>query len=895
MNAQMCEPEVVRDERPDERLTPSAPVRERDVRAAAETYRAAGVGVARIRQGEKRPTNPGWTEKSAEPDEFQSGDNIGLLGGWLSDGGRPGRFLVCVDLDTSEAIEKADEHLPETRAIEGRLGKPSSHWWYFVTDVPDWATSTAEAASTAAAAAGKPTGPGKKQLRHPDTGKTVIDFIGTGGQAAAPPSVHESGEVRAWEPGHGIEHAAVLPFEQLWDAVTALAEACGATVPDVRGVKKPRGRRSLPVIDPIPLPVVPSEVESGPVQGTGTRLDVPMAERVAKCREYLKGADLAQSGSGGHTTTYRIARVVVNDFAVTNRERALVLLTGYNQRLRDAGEEVWTPEELAHKLDDALNAPPDADHLFGCRLLPPRKWDDAGRLADEFLTETTLAFVKDTAFEYDGQAYSVVGKDWLSGEVRLFVEGRAAKEYERSLQQWERDKESLLASAPVPVATNPVDEPGQVAEAVEKGRRKWLQAHQKSKPKAVPRVSPLLVSNVVAAVRARCQWPDDTELDSWRTPGQNPPVLAVANGLLDPVSRALRPHTPDWFSTVRLPVRFDKDAPPPTKWLAFLEEVLEGDAERAAVIQEVFGGCLDRTGPGKWFAMLVGAGDNGKSVVLHVLGQVLGRRNCSSVGLGELTGSRFATFQLFGKLANLVGDQGYLELADEGRLKTLTGGDLVTFEQKGRDPFAAVNRAKLVLACNALPTFGDRSEGVWNRLEPVPFTYTVPAGKKDPALLTDGYWAEELPGILNWALDGLQRLREARGRFTRSAAGEALKGEHRRDSNPARRFLEENYEFTGREEDRMPVSELFADYKGWARENGYDKLLTVPKFAKEVDAAFPGVAKSETGREGKATRKERRGLRKKPGGVTDVTHPPRGASHGSLFTTLDPAKGSGGG
>lgn len=287
----------------------------------------------------------------------------------------------------------------------------------------------------------------------------------------------------------------------------------------------------------------------------------------------------------------------------------------------------------------------------------------------------------------------------------------------------------------------------------------------------------------------------------------------------------------------------------------------EGDAERQAVLQEVFGACLDRSAPGKWFAMLVGGGDNGKSVVLHVLGLLLGKRNCASVGLSELTTNRFAAFQLFGKLANVVGDQGYLESADEGRLKTLTGGDLTTFEQKGRDPFSAVNRAKLVFACNTPPAFSDRSEAVWQRLIAVPFTYTVPSDRKDPALLTEGYWSEDLPGILNWAIDGLDRFRGGRGRFTPSEACDALKREHRQDSNPARRFLLETYEVTNREGDRVQVAQMYEAYRLWATAEGYKNLLTGHKFAKEVDAAFPGISKAKTCRDGLGSKRCRVGLK----------------------------------
>jgi putative DNA primase/helicase len=145
----------------------------------------------------------------------------------------------------------------------------------------------------------------------------------------------------------------------------------------------------------------------------------------------------------------------------------------------------------------------------------------------------------------------------------------------------------------------------------------------------------------------------------------------------------------------------------------------------------------------------------------------------------------------------------------------------------------------------------------------IAFTDTVPPEHKNPATLTDGYWAEELSGVLDWALDGLERFLSNRGQCTRSAACEAVKCEYRQDSNPARRFLLENYEVTHREYDRVPVAQLFDECKGWATADGFKNPLTGPRSAKEVDAAFPGIEKAKTCRVEKGSVQCRAGLKKR--------------------------------
>ena len=139
-----------------------------------------------------------------------------------------------------------------------------------------------------------------------------------------------------------------------------------------------------------------------------------------------------------------------------------------------------------------------------------------------------------------------------------------------------------------------------------------------------------------------------------------------------------------------------------------------------------------------------------------------GPRTARRSSLGDLAGNRFASFGLLGKLANVVGDQPYVHLDDEARLKQFTGGDLVTFEQKGKDPIYAVNTAKMIFSANTPPTFSDKSEAVWRRLVLIPFGWRVTVEDRNPECYGPEFWIDELPGILLWALTGLVPVAEQR-------------------------------------------------------------------------------------------------------------------------------------
>src|SRR4051794_2673411 len=96
--------------------------------AAAEN-RKRGFGIVWLVGGEKKPTRRGWTLKSQEVGDYSPGANLGLMTGVVSGD------LVCIDLDSPQAVALADSILPPTGMIDGRVCKPRSHRWYIISDI----------------------------------------------------------------------------------------------------------------------------------------------------------------------------------------------------------------------------------------------------------------------------------------------------------------------------------------------------------------------------------------------------------------------------------------------------------------------------------------------------------------------------------------------------------------------------------------------------------------------------------------------------------------------------------------------------------------------------------------------------------------------------------------
>jgi putative DNA primase/helicase len=354
------------------------------------------------------------------------------------------------------------------------------------------------------------------------------------------------------------------------------------------------------------------------------------------------------------------------------------------------------------------------------------------------------------------------------------------------------------------------------------------------------------VNNILAALKGHVLVEGSVDMPMWLE-GSGPQMLAFQNGLVsvdealgDVSAPTIQPHSPDWFNDSVFPFAFDLVAEAPL-WEAFLDQVLEGDPERIALIQELFGYCLV---PGNWlhkFFLFEGQGANGKSVALKMLEAMLGRENISSVPLG-LFGERFQLVSTIGKLANIAPEADSSDKPHIGMLKAFTAGDTITIDRKNLTSVQVVPTAKLVIAANSRPTFVDRSEGLWRRLVPVPFNVTIPEDKQDKRLTEK--LAKELPGIFNWALKGLKRLNE-QGRFTESTLVKAATEEYKLECNPVRQFLAEvGLQADPSGERFVEVNNLYGGYALWSKANGFQPL-NASNFGKELRKSFPKVKRTQ--------------------------------------------------
>lgn len=318
---------------------------------------------------------------------------------------------------------------------------------------------------------------------------------------------------------------------------------------------------------------------------------------------------------------------------------------------------------------------------------------------------------------------------------------------------------------------------------------------------------------------------------------KDPFILNVQNGMLDLRTRELLPHDPKYLSTVQLQVKYDPAATCPVVMKTLREDLYKEDLP---AIQELSGYVLWRDYPAAKAWMLVGTGANGKSTFIALLKTLLGIENIASRGLVDLGKNRFATADLFGKLADLYADLEDVAIRITGIFKMLTGRDPVTAEFKYRNGFSFINTAKMIFSCNKIPEAVDDTDAFFRRWVIITFPNQFVGEREDRNLLAKLTTPEELSGFLNFALEGLERLRSNGWHFSNPKTTAEIRREYIRKSSPVQAFL---MDCTKLDVDGLvPRAELFSQFSEYC----HTHQLPVPSsdsFFKKLPEINPYLGK----------------------------------------------------
>ena len=321
----------------------------------------------------------------------------------------------------------------------------------------------------------------------------------------------------------------------------------------------------------------------------------------------------------------------------------------------------------------------------------------------------------------------------------------------------------------------------------------------------------------------------------------NGSYLNLQNGLFDLDTFQLKPHTPEEYSTIQLAVSYDRHARC-ERWRKALYEIFQGDREKIDMLQEFFGLCLTREMKYGKALICIGDGANGKSVVLHVLQEMIGRDNYSAVPLERFDNSHYLA-DLFGRLANISTETHAKSAVYDSTFKQIVTGDVVQADAKYKRPIKFRPFCKLIFALNNMPRVDDKTDAFFRRLILLRFNRQFKEKDQDKELKYK--LEEELNGIFLWSLRGLERLRE-RGRFELSPDMEREITSYRKQNNNVLLFVEE--ECTLSSEFEISKDQLYSRYCQWSDSNG-DEALSKVNFGRELMNKFQAVGGRRTATE----------------------------------------------
>ncbi len=300
----------------------------------------------------------------------------------------------------------------------------------------------------------------------------------------------------------------------------------------------------------------------------------------------------------------------------------------------------------------------------------------------------------------------------------------------------------------------------------------------------------------------------------------NPLLFNCDSGVVDLHTGELRPHCREDMLTKLSPVPYNPASESP-RWTAFLNKIFNEDQSLIKFIQKAVGYSLTGDVSEQCLFICHGTGANGKSVFLKTLaaltadyGQqvrtetlMIRKHQGVSNDIACLRGARF--------LSAVETDTEH-RMA-EATIKQLTGGDTVRARFLFHEEFEFPPQFKIWLAANHKPQVRGTDHAIWRRIKLIPFTVTIPKEEQNPKL--DLELKEELPGILQWAVEGCL-LWQKEGLGEPEAVRQATE-DYREEMDVLSDFLSDRCAIGANYQ--VSPTEIYTAYEAWCTANGEAK------------------------------------------------------------------------
>lgn len=266
----------------------------------------------------------------------------------------------------------------------------------------------------------------------------------------------------------------------------------------------------------------------------------------------------------------------------------------------------------------------------------------------------------------------------------------------------------------------------------------------------------------------------------------------------------------------------------------FLQDSTQGDLQKIKSLQELTGYIISNYCNAKKFFILIGQAHTGKSLWLGLWRELVGAKHTTAITLKQLGTNRFMTAELSNSRLNIspeMNEEGSLKGIDV--IKALTGGDLISAEKKGKDPFFFYGKTKLVSAGNHMPELDkpDSMSALTDRMMFLLFNQSIPEEKRDKELMNK--LLLETESIVTWAIEGLHRLKEQNFVFTESDDALRFKAQYISDMSITDFINDECLLNLNNPEYKVHRKDIYSAYLRHARDN-QSRILKNKDFFAEL-------------------------------------------------------------
>lgn len=232
------------------------------------------------------------------------------------------------------------------------------------------------------------------------------------------------------------------------------------------------------------------------------------------------------------------------------------------------------------------------------------------------------------------------------------------------------------------------------------------------------------------------------------------------------------------------------------------------------LLQEFAGLCLTNDNSLDTSILGKGEGANGKSTLIEVFAAVLGRLSMPFDFDSLSKNAEYALSTLPGKRLIFATESANKQAIDTKYLNTIISGEALTARAPYGTAFVFNPQCKVFWAMNDLPRMNSTKQGAWRRLIIMPFFREFTAAEKDPGL--SDKLMTELPGIFNWMVEGLKRLRANNNVFTESDTCKEAKDKYQGVTNNIIGFVKFWLEPTSYD-NALSGAELYQAYQAYAK------------------------------------------------------------------------------